>query len=402
MTTSVVIVGAGEAGGQAAISLRQGGFEGPVTIIGDEPYIPYERPALSKQFLARELEQERLYLRAEEFYRDKDITLRLNERVASIEPGHSATLENGEIISASSLVLATGGRVRPLPVPGADLNGVHYLRTINDVLGFRDALKPGVKIAIVGGGYIGLEVAAVAQKLGCTVTVLEMEHRVLNRVVAVEVSDFYTQVHTEAGVDIRVNVAVTGFDGQDHVRRVLCGDGTTLETDIVIIGIGIIPNIELAESAGLVIDNGIVVNALTQTSEHGVYAVGDCTNHPNDLLGRRLRLESVQNALSQGKTAANAILGKDIPYSEVPWFWSDQYDIKLQMVGINDPDDQAVLRGDPSTRSFSVCYLRDGVLVAINAMNRPKDFIQAKKAITAKLKPNPARLADPEIALKEL
>lgn len=402
MTKSVVIVGAGEAGGQTAISLRQGGFDGPVTVIGDEPYIPYERPALSKQFLAREIEQERLHLRAEEFYRDKNITLRLNERVASVEPGQSATLESGEIMAASSLVLATGGRVRPLPVPGADLDGVHYLRTIDDVLGFRESLKPGVKIAIVGGGYIGLEVAAVAQKLGCTVTVLEMGHRVLNRVVAAEVSTFYTRVHTEAGVDIRTNVTVSGFEGQGQVSQVSCSDGTTIETDVVIIGIGIIPNVELAESAGLDVDNGIIVDALTRTSTPEVYAVGDCTNHPNDLLGRRLRLESVQNALSQGKTAANAILGKDLPYSEVPWFWSDQYDIKLQMVGINDPDDQVIMRGDPATRSFSVCYLRNGVLVAINAMNRPKDFIQAKKAIAAKITPDTARLADPETPLKEL
>lgn len=402
MTKSVVIAGAGEAGGQAAISLRQGGFEGPITIIGDEPYIPYERPALSKQFLARELEQERLYLRAEEFYRDKHITLRLNERVVSIEAGQSTTLESGEVLAAPALVLATGGRVRRLPVPGADLGGVHYLRTIGDVLGFRDSLKPGVKIAIVGGGYIGLEVAAVAQKMGCTVTVLEMEHRVLNRVVAAEVSDFYTQVHTEAGVDIRTNVTVTGFEGQDHVCQVLCSDGTTLETDVVVIGIGIIPNVDLAVSAGLKVDNGIVVDALTRTSAPGVYAVGDCTNHPNDLLGRRLRLESVQNALSQGKTAANTILGKDVPYSEVPWFWSDQYDLKLQMVGINDPDDQVIMRGNPGSRSFSVCYLRNGELVAINAINRPKDFIQAKKAIAAKIRPDMARLADLETPLKDL
>lgn len=402
MTKSVVIVGAGEAGGQTAISLRQAGFEGSVTVIGDESYIPYERPALSKQFLARELELERLYMRAEEFYADKDIVLRLNERVVSIDPGADLTLESGETLAASAIVLATGGRARPLPVPGTDLGGVHYLRTIYDVLGFRDFLKPSTNVAIVGGGYIGLEVAAVAKKLGCNVTVLEMEQRVLNRVVAAQVSDFYTRVHTEAGVEIKTNVTVTGFEGDGHVQHVLCNDGNTLKADVVIIGIGIIPNVELAEAAGISTDNGIVVDALTRTSAPNVYAVGDCSNHPNDLLGRRLRLESVQNALSQGKTAANAIVGKDIPYAEVPWFWSDQYDIKLQMAGINDPGDEVVIRGDMNGRSFSVCYLRDGVLVAVNAMNRPKDFLQSKKAIAAKITPDRAGLADPDIPIKEL
>lgn len=402
MTDSVVIVGAGEAGGQTAISLRQGGYENPITIIGDEPYIPYERPALSKQFLAGDLEQERLYLRAAEFYAERNISIKLNERVTAITPGHSVTLSDGSSIAAQSIVLATGGRVRPMPVDGADLQGIYYLRTIDDVLGFRDALGPDVNLAIVGGGYIGLEVAAVATKLGCNVTILEMGDRVLNRVVAPVVSEFYTRVHREEGVDIRTSVTVSGFEGKTQIENVLCSDGSKLKADVVIIGIGIIPNIELAESADLKIDNGIVVDAFARTSVDNVYAVGDCTNHPNDLLGRRLRLESVQNALSQGKTAANTILGKGAPYAEVPWFWSDQYDIKLQMTGINDPDDQVVVRGDSGTRSFSVCYLRDGILVAVNALNRPKDFLQAKKAIAAKITPDISRLTDTETPIKNL
>lgn len=402
MTDSVVIVGAGEAGGQTAISLRQGGYKNPITIIGDEPYIPYERPALSKQFLAGDLEQERLYLRAAEFYTERNISIKLNERVTAITSGHSVTLSDGSSIAAQSIVLATGGRVRPMPVDGADLQGIHYLRTIDDVLGFRDALGPDVNLAIVGGGYIGLEVAAVATKLGCNVTVLEMGDRVLNRVVAPVVSEFYTRVHREEGVDIRTSVTVSGFEGKTQIENVLCSDGSKLKADVVIIGIGIIPNIELAESADLKIDNGIVVDAFARTSVDNVYAVGDCTNHPNDLLGRRLRLESVQNALSQGKTAANTILGKEAPYAEVPWFWSDQYDIKLQMTGINDPDDQVVVRGDSGTRSFSVCYLRDGILVAVNALNRPKDFLQAKKSIAAKITPDISRLTDTETPIKNL
>lgn len=402
MTASVVIVGAGEAGGQTAISLRQGGYEDSITVIGDEPYIPYERPALSKQFLAGELDLERLYLRAQDFYDERDIALRLGERVESITPGRCVTMSDGEVIPATSIVLATGGRVRPLPVNGADLSGVHYLRTINDVLAFRDTLKPGIKIAIVGGGYIGLEVAAVATKLGCAVTVLEMTNRVLNRVAAPVVSEFYTRIHREAGVDIRTDVTVSGFEGDSVVQQVVCTDGSKIDADVVIIGIGIIPNVELADAAGLAVDNGITVDAMTQTSAETVYAVGDCTNHPNALLDRRLRLESVQNALSQGKTAANAILGKDEPYAEIPWFWSDQYDIKLQMVGINDPDDEVIVRGDNDSLSFSVCYMRDGALVAVNALNRPKDFIHAKKAIAAKITPDSSRLADPEIPIRDL
>jgi 3-phenylpropionate/trans-cinnamate dioxygenase ferredoxin reductase subunit len=402
MSNGVVIVGGGEAGGQAAITLRQGGFDGPVTIIGDEPYVPYERPALSKQFLAGEMDMERMFLRAAEFYPDKNITLRLGERVTAIAPGESVTTNSGHRIAADSIILATGGRVRELPVSGADLPGVHYLRTFNDVLGFRDQLAAKPRIAVVGGGYIGLEVAAVAVKHGCAVTVLEIEERVLNRVVAPAVSEFYTRLHTEEGVVIRTGTTVSGFSGSGKLESVTCSDGSSLEADLAIVGIGIIPNTELAAAAGLEVDNGIVVDEFTRTSHADVYAVGDCTNHPNGLLGRRLRLESVQNALSQGKTAANAILGNDIPYAEVPWFWSDQYDVKLQMVGINDPGDAVVLRGDASSRSFSVCYLRDGMLVAINAMNRPKDFLQAKKAIAAKVVPDAGRLADPDVPIKDL
>ncbi len=401
VANSVVIVGGGEAGGQTAISLRQGGYAGPVVIVGDEPYVPYERPALSKQFLADALEMERMYLRAPEFYDDKDIILKLDARVTSITPGDHVTLADGPTVPGHAIVLATGGSVRRLPVEGVDLPGIHYLRSINDVLAFRDTLKPGTRLAIVGGGYIGLEVAAVANTLGCTVTVLEMEHRVLNRVVAPDVSDFYTRLHTEEGVAIKTDVRVSGFKGNDKVETVVCADGTEFETDCVIIGIGIVPSTDLAEHIGIEIDNGIVVDAHTRTSMDGVYAVGDCTNHPNDLLGRRLRLESVQNAISQGKTAASTILGNDVPYSEVPWFWSDQYDVKLQMAGINDPEDQVIVRGESGSRSFSVCYLRDGALVAINAMNRPKDFLQGKKAVAAKVKPDVSRLADPDVPLKE-
>lgn len=402
MPNSVTIIGAGEAGGQTAISLRQGGYTGTINLIGEEPYFPYTRPALSKKFLAKELDMERLYVRAPDFYEDKEITFKPNARVTEIAPGSHVTLSNGSTVPGHAIVLATGGTARRLSVRGADLPGVHYLRTIEDVLAFRDLLEPGINLTIVGGGYIGLEVAAVAKKLGCTVKVLEMEHRVLNRVVAPVVSEFYARLHRDEGVDIQTDIRVMGFQGNGKVRSVLCTGGKEFQADLVLIGIGIIPNTELAEAAGLDVDNGIVVDEYTRTSVEGVYAVGDCTNHHNKMLGGRLRLESVQNAISQGKTAAATILGQHAPYSEVPWFWSDQYDVKLQMVGINGPNDQTIVRGDSNTRSFSVCYLRDSVLVAINAMNRPKDFLHAKKAIAAKVTPDALQLADADVSLKVL
>jgi 3-phenylpropionate/trans-cinnamate dioxygenase ferredoxin reductase subunit len=400
---TVVIIGAGEAGGQTAISLRQQGFQGRVIVIGDEAYVPYERPPLSKAFLARETEMERMYMRGAQFYPENNIELRLSTRVDSIDrAGKSVTLQGGEKIAYDKLMIATGGRVRKMTCPGADLPGVQYLRNIDDVLGFRDDVQAGKSLAIVGGGYIGLEVAAVATKRGCKVTVIEATERVLSRVTSPEMSAFYTDVHTREGVNIITGATVTSFTGNGRVEGVVCSTGQTIPADLVIVGIGIIPNVEIAQAIGLKLDNGIVVNEFAQTEDEDIYAAGDCTNHPNDLLGRRLRLESVPNALSQGKAAALHILGKPEKYSEIPWFWSDQYDLKLQMVGINDPGDQIVIRGSMAERKFSACYLRDGVLVAVNAVNMSKDFLQSKKLIAAKTKLDPIKLADAAVALKDL
>ncbi|MSO98428.1 MAG: pyridine nucleotide-disulfide oxidoreductase [Rhodospirillaceae bacterium] len=400
---TVVIVGAGEAGGQAAISLRQSGFGGRIIVIGDESYVPYERPPLSKAFLAGKAELERMYMRGADFYPLNQIELRLSTSVRAIEPASkSLSLQNGGRLTYDKLVLATGGRVRKLPCPGADLPGVFYLRTIADVLSFRDRLVPGAKLAIVGGGYIGLEVAAVAIKRGCAVNVIEAMPRVLNRVVAPEMSAFYATVHREAGVNIFTSASVTALEGHGQVERVVCNTGQAIATDFVIVGIGIVPNVEIAADVGLQIDNGIKVDEFALSSDPHIYAVGDCSNHPNSILGRRLRLESVPNALGQGKAAALHILGKPEPYAEVPWFWSDQYDLKLQMTGISDPGDGVVIRGSMDERKFSACYLRDGVFVACNAVNMAKDFIQSKKLIAAKVKVDPSRLADTSIALKDL
>ncbi len=399
---SIVIVGAGQAGAQTAISLRQAGFEGSVTLLGAEPQIPYERPPLSKKFLAGEVGTDQLFMRAPDFYTSKNIAIRTNTSVSGLDRAtRRVHLIDKEEVPYTKLVLATGGRVRKMTCPGADLPGVHYLRTINDVEAFRSQFAAGLKLVIVGGGYIGLEVAAVAIKRGCSVTVLEMMPLVLNRVVAPEMSEFYSAVHRAEGVDIHTSTTVTAFEGAERVERVVCGT-EKFEADIVIIGIGILPNVELAADAGLEIDNGIVVDDCARTKDPDIFAAGDCTNHPNALLGERLRLESVPNALAQGKAAALAALGKPEPYAEVPWFWSDQYDLKLQMTGLSKPGDQIVIRGNMDERRFSACYLREDVLVACQAVNAAKDFIQSKKLIAARAKLDPKRLEDTAIALKDM
>ncbi len=403
MSETIVIIGAGHAGGQAATTLRQKGFEGRIIMIGDEPYVPYERPPLSKALLAGDIEVERTYLKKPNWYEDKDVELRTNTRATSVDPAaKSVTLDDGAVLSYDKLLLATGTRVRTLDLPGADLDNIFYLRAIDDTFAIKDRLTPSSRLVIVGGGYIGLEVAAVAVKMGCTVTVVEGLDRVMSRVVCPEVSAFYNDVHTQAGVDIKTGMGVSAFEGNGKVEKVVCADGNAFDADIVVIGVGVVPNVELAEECGLVVDNGIVVDEFAATSDPSIWAAGDCTNHPNSLLGRRLRLESVQNAVDQAKTAVGSMLGEPKEYAEVPWFWSDQYDLKLQIVGLSEPGDEVVVRGDPADRKFSIIYLRDGVFTAINTINNVKDFMASKKIIAAGRKIDPALLADAETPLKEL
>ena len=402
MTNGTVIVGTGQAGAQTAISLRQSGYKEPVTLVGMEPQIPYERPPLSKKFLDGKIGIEQLLMRSPAFYADKDITIRPNTRVNLVDrKAKLIQCTNNQTIAYNKLVLATGSRAREINCPGVKLPGVHYLRTINDVEGFRDKLVPGLRLVIVGGGFIGLEVAAVAAKRDCTVTVLEMMPLLLQRVVAPEISEFYADVHRTEGVDILTSTNVTAFEGNKKLERVVC-DSKKIEADLVIIGIGILPNVELAEQANLEVDNGIVVDECTRTSDPNIFAAGECTNHPNSILGERLRLESVPNALAQGKTAALAVLDRPEPSAEVPWFWSDQYDIKLQMTGLSKPGDQVIIRGNVSDRRFSACYLRSGVLVACHSVNAARDFLQSKKLIASHAKPDQALLADSSIALKDI
>lgn len=398
--SGVVIIGGGHAAGQVAASLRQEGYEGDVTIIGDEPHPPYQRPPLSKAYLAGEQGIEKVYLRPENFYESKDITLKKGVRVDAIDThAQTVTTNSDDTIAWEHLIIATGTRPRQLPVPGADLKGVHYLRTIADVDGIRAELTSGKKLVIIGGGYIGLEVAAVAIEAGAEVSVLEMEDRILQRVTTEQMSAFYHQLHTGRGIDIRVNTGASAIEGDGRVEAVVCGD-EKVAADMVIVGIGVIPNIELAEAAGINCDNGIVVNDHCLTSAPNVYAIGDCSNHPNPILDRRLRLESVPNAMEQSRVTAANIVGKDKTYASMPWFWSDQYDLKLQMLGFSADGEEVVQRGDMESQEFAVFYLKDGAIVAVDAVNSPREFMAAKQLVGKTI--DKAKLADTSVPIKDL
>ena len=396
----MVIIGCGQAGGQAAASLRQEKYEGPITMVGAEPYIPYQRPPLSKQYLSGEQEKEKLSLRQESFYSDKEIELILGSEALSIDSAAKEVhLSNSSSLSYDKLLIATGGRPRKLEIEGHALNGIHYLRTIDDVDAIREQMGKNQNMVIVGGGYIGLEVASVAVKKGMSVSVLEMENRILERVTTEEMSSFYNQLHSDQGVQIHTSTQVTAFKGDHDVQSVICGE-QEIQADIVVVGIGILPNVEIAESAHLDIDNGIRVDENCRTSQEDIFAAGDCTNHPNPLLGRRLRLESVPNAMEQARVAASNMLGGSRIYSAMPWFWSDQYEHKLQMVGFSKESEQSVIRGDMASKCFTVFYLKDNLIIAADAVNNPKEFMASKQLVGKKI---PAEsLADPLIELKTL
>ena len=396
----MVIIGAGHAAGQAAASLRQEKYTGPITIIGDEAHLPYQRPPLSKAYLSGSQEVDRVYLRAERFYQEKEIDLKLSTRAAAIDPDAKAVeLEDGSKIDYDKLLISTGSRPRLLSIPGSDLGGIHYLRTIDDVDGIRADMHEGANLVIVGGGYIGLEVAAVGVEQGLNVHVLEMEDRILQRVTTPTMSKYYDELHRGRGVQIHTNTGVTGFSGDAKVQKVMCGD-TEFAADMVIVGIGIVPNIELAEAAGIICDNGIVVDDHCQTSNPDIYAAGDCTNHPNALLDRRLRLESVPNAMDQARTSASNMLGGDKSYAAIPWFWSDQYELKLQMVGFSADGNREVMRGDMASNQFAVFYLKDNTVVAADTVNSPKEFMLCKQLVGKEA--DSAVLADSTSDLKSL
>ena len=403
MSESIVIVGAGHAAGQLVASLRQGGFEGSLQVIGDEPHLPYQRPPLSKTYLAGALEADELNFRPAEFYQKAGAEMLTGTRVDVINrPDKQLKLGDGRTLHYTKLALTTGSRVRRLTLPGSDLDAIYYLRNIADVDAIRQHLKQGAKLVICGGGYIGLEVAAVCAKQGLDVTVLEMADRVMNRVVAPVVSQFYETVHREAGVKIETSVQVSGFEGSARVEQVRCTDGSTYAADLVVIGVGVIPNSELAAEAGLATDNGIVVDQFTQTADPDIVAAGDCTNHPSHRYGSRIRLESVQNAVDQAKAAAATLCGEPVEYTSIPWFWSDQYDLKLQIAGLSQGHDAVIVRGNPTGGAFAVFYLQQGDLLAVDAINRPQEFMLSKRLIAARTQLDPERIEDTAIPMKEL
>lgn len=406
LAADVVIVGAGHGGAQAAIALRQNGFAGTVLMIGREPELPYERPPLSKEYLAREKTFERITIRLEAFWAEKHITMLLGTEVTALDAAaHEATLGDGRKVRYGHLIWATGGDPRRLSCAGHDLAGVHAVRTRADVDQLMVELDAGAKRAVViGGGYIGLEAAAVLTKLGCHVTLLEALPRVLARVAGEALSAFFEADHRTHGIDLRTSVQVDHIVGEGgKVSGVKLAEGTLLPADLVIVGIGIIPCVEPLRTAGAEGANGVMVDAECRTSLPDVYAIGDCAAHANAFAdGAVIRLESVQNANDMGTTAAKSICGVGAPYHAVPWFWSNQYDLKLQTVGLSTGHDATVLRGDPATRSFSVIYLKAGKVIALDCVNMIKDYVQGRKLVEAGAVIAPEKLADAGTPLKEL
>ena len=422
VTQRITIVGAGQAAAQALETLNKRGHQGSNTLIGDEALLPYQRPPLSKKFLAGALDRDRLLIRHAAHYTDHGVDLRLGSAATSIDRVRQRVeIADGSSVEYDGLLLATGSHPRRLPLPGAELSGVHYLRSVADVDRLRGELAPGRRVVIIGGGYIGLEVAATCREAGLEVTVLEAADRVMNRVVSPAVSAFYEAEHARLGVRIQCGARVDSlvpekgdrsifssekidlspFSGTQHVAGVRLEDGHEFPADFVVVAIGVVPTDALARAAGLECDNGILVDEFCRTSDPHIWSAGDCARHPSIHYGTRVRLESVDNAFEQGASAALNMLGIRTVHDKVPWFWSDQFDLKMVIVGLSAAHDEVVLRGDPASRAFSVCYLRDGELIAVETVNHTKDQMAARKLIPARARPDLAKLSDPNIALKE-
>ena len=395
MSKSVVIIGGGHAAAEAVIALYQAGWRDSIVMLSDEPHLPYQRPPLSKAYLKGDLEADKLAIKSAAMYDKVGADIRLNTTVTEIDRDSQCVLTAcGNRIGYDYLIIATGTRPRQLEIPGYPTSNVHYLRTLDDAEGIKQAVGEGTRVLLVGAGYIGLELAASATALGAVATVLEAQPRVLARVTCEIMSDFYSQLHKGHGVDIRVSAMI------DHVRQeesswvAVLQDNSEISFDVLVAGIGVLPNVELAQEAGLACDNGILVDETTATNDPRVFAIGDCCNHPNHLYQTRLRLESVPNANDQAKVAAASIVGKPIAYDALPWFWSDQYDIKLQTAGLSAGFDQTVVRGDPASGKFAVFYLKQGRLLAVDAVNSPADFMMARRHIPAGITPDPVLLED--------
>ena len=404
-TFDIVIVGAGHAGAQAAIALRQRKFEGTIALIGDEPDLPYERPPLSKEYLSQDKPFERILLRPATFWAEKQVEIISSTRIVTVDAAaHQVTSATGEMIGYGTLIWATGGSPRRLTCAGHDLAGVHAVRTRADVDRLMGELPATTRVVVIGGGYIGLEAAAVLTKLGKQVTLLEALPRVLARVAGEPLSRFYEAEHRAHGVDVRLETQVECIVGEGgRVTGVRLADGEVVPGEMVIVGIGIIPAVEPLLAAGATGGNGVAVDALCHTSLPDVFAIGDCALHESAFAaGASIRLESVQNANDQAATVAKALTGVEEPYAAVPWFWSNQYDLKLQTVGLSTGHDRAVLRGDLATRSFSLVYLKDGRVIALDCVNATKDYVQGRALVAGGATIAPERLADAAVPLKEM
>lgn len=399
-----MIVGGGQAAAQACASLRLFGFSGEITLIGEEAALPYQRPPLSKAYMKGELAEERLYFKPAAWYEDQKIDTVLSVRATGIDrSAQTVALEHGGSVAYDALIIATGSRPRALPIAGAELDGVFDLRDLSDVDRIRPRMIAGQKLVIVGAGYIGLEAAAVARQLGLDVTVLEMADRVLARVTSPIMSQFFDEEHTRQGAEIRTGAMLSALKGDDgKVTKAVLADDSEVSADIVLVGIGILPNVELAEAAGIACSNGILTDRDARTNDPRIFAAGDCAARPLVHYGRKGRLESVHNAIEQGKLAAAAIMGKPRPPEDCPWFWSDQYDLKLQIAGLSQGYDETVVRGDPEARKFAVFYLQNGKLIAVDAVNSPPEFLASKKLIMTGAHLAPETLSDTSKSMKEI
>lgn len=402
----VVIIGAGHAGGTAAALLRQYGFDGPITLVGEEPIAPYQRPPLSKAWLKGEADADSLALKPESFYAEHGIALRLSTSATAIDrAAKTVTLADGGMLAYHTLILATGARAKRLPIPGADLAGVQVLRSAADAETLKLALGPGKRLAVVGGGYIGLEAAASGRALGAEAVVIEALPRILVRSSCQVLSDFFTRYHEAHGVSFELDAKIERFEGEGgRVTGVRLGDGRVIPCDTVVIGIGVAPNEELAKEAGLACDNGVIVDEQARTADPAIFAIGDVTHRPLPLYARSHRLESVSNALEQAKQAASAIAGRPAPPHEVTWNWSDQYDLKLQLAGVALDSDDLLVRGDPATAKFAVFHLRGQppVIRAVEAVNAPAEFMAGRQLIGQQKPIDRSKLADPTVSMKEV
>ena len=398
-----VIVGAGHAGGRAAQAMRQCGFEGKILLIGEEPHVPYERPPLSKDLIVTDAGLEKVRLHDAAWYAENRIELIAANAATSIDTAAKTVgLADGQAIGFDGLMLTTGARVRRLPVPGADLDGVFYLRTIKDSAAIRAQIAAGTEVAVIGGGFIGLEIAGSAARRGARVTVLEAADRLMGRSVALEVADWFARMHRDRGVDLRLNVSIAAIEGGRSATGVRLGDGSVVPAEVVVIGIGILPNVEIAEAAGLAVDNGIVVDDRGRTSHPDIWAAGDVANQPNAFAGRRLRLESYQNAQDQAATVARNLCGADEAYEDSLWVWSDQHDINLQMTGAPESWDSLLWRGDPDGGRFTVFYMAGGRIVAVNTVNNGREMRPARMLMESGKVVDPAALADMSVKLLKL